>query len=102
MRRFPALLPIIPLLAVFLMPGMPATLAEADSNSPQTNSPQTNSPQTNSVDSQNGTATAAPLLGKWIVRSVQHDANPTAAQIGRKVGDIIKFTRGADGNIGLT
>ena len=29
------------------------------------------------------------LLDKWIVRSVRIDGKPTAAQIGRKVGDII-------------
>jgi len=82
MRRLPVFTPIVPL-AVMLM--LPAVLPAADP-----------------VHTDNETAAAAPLLGKWIVRSVQHEANPTAAQIGRKVGDIIKFARGADGNIGLT
>ena len=48
------------------------------------------------VEKQNATADRAQLLGKWIVRSVQRDGKPTAAQIGREVGDIITFKK--DGN----
>ena len=42
----------------------------------------------------------SPLLGKWIVRSVERDGKPTLAQIGREVGDIISIKEG-DGGIGL-
>lgn len=38
-----------------------------------------------------------PLLGKWIVRSVQKDGKPTQAQVGRKVGDIIDIKVGVGG-----
>lgn len=33
------------------------------------------------------------LIGKWIVRSVEIDGKPTAAQIGQKPGDIISIKR---------
>ncbi len=92
MRTLPAFMPILSSVLVFLTPGMPAKLAEAESKSRPTST--ANAPDI--------TAAATPLLGKWSVRSVQHDASPTAAQIGRKAGDIIEFARGADGNIGLT
>ena len=33
------------------------------------------------------------LKGKWIVRSVQRDGKPNAAQIGQKTGDIITIAK---------
>ena len=33
------------------------------------------------------------LKGKWIVRSVQRDGKPNAAQIGQKIGDIITIRK---------
>lgn len=46
-------------------------------------------------------ADAKLLMGKWIVRSVEQDGKPTAAQIGREAGDIIEIKKD-DGGLMLT
>lgn len=90
MRKLTDSRSILLLTAMLVVATSPAMAAQADSE------------QTGRVDSQDVSTTTAPLLGKWIVRSVEHDADPTAAQIGRKPGDIIEFAERDDGNLFLT
>jgi hypothetical protein len=89
MRKPTVLTPIALLIVLVVM-------SRADS------APKPAASQPDSGDAKEDSAAIKPLLGKWIVRSVEHEAKPTGAQIGQKRGDIIKFARGADGDIALT